>query len=56
MLRFGQDEPIFGDVRLDGNIGVRFVHDDVNSSGAFQIPSQQALGMTDSGGVFRPMR
>jgi TonB-dependent receptor len=54
MLRFGQDEPIFGNVRLDGNIGVRFVHDDVNSSGAFQIPSQQALGMTDSGGVFQP--
>jgi TonB-dependent receptor len=36
MLRFGQDEPIFGDVRLDGNIGVRYVHDNLASSGAFQ--------------------
>ena len=54
MLRFGQDSPIFGNVRLDGNIGVRFVHDNVNSSGAFQIPSQQALGMTNSSGVFQP--
>ena len=23
MLRFGQDDPVFGNVRLDGNIGVR---------------------------------
>jgi TonB-dependent receptor len=36
MLRFGQDEPIFGNIRLDGNIGVRWVHDDLTSSGAFQ--------------------
>lgn len=36
MLKFGQDEPIFGNIRLDGNIGVRFVHDDLTSSGAFQ--------------------
>ncbi len=48
MLRFGRDEPIFGNVRLDGNIGVRYVHDDLTSAGAFQIPSQQALGMTDT--------
>ncbi|HKO71914.1 MAG TPA: TonB-dependent receptor [Bradyrhizobium sp.] len=36
MLRFGQDEPIFGNVRLDGNIGVRYVRDKLTSSGAFQ--------------------
>jgi len=57
MLRFGQDEPVFGNVRLDGNVGVRFVHDNVSSSGAFQIPSQQALGMTVPGSsppVFQP--
>jgi TonB-dependent receptor len=45
MLRFGQDEPIFGDVRLDGNIGVRFVHDDVLSAGNIGAPSKQSLGI-----------
>jgi len=54
MLRFGQDEPVFGNVRLDGNIGVRYVHDDLTSEGALQVPSQQALGMTDQFGVFLP--
>jgi TonB-dependent receptor len=54
MLRFGQDEPIFGNVRLDGNIGVRFVHDDLSSAGSIGAPTQQALGMTDQNGVFQP--
>ena len=45
MLRFGRQEPIFGNVRLDGNIGVRFVHDDLSSAGAIGVPSQQALGI-----------
>jgi TonB-dependent receptor len=55
MLRFGRDEPVFGNVRLDGNIGVRFVHDDLTSEGALQIPSQQALGMTvGNPPVFQP--
>ena len=46
MLRFGQDEPIFGGIRLDGNIGLRYVHDKVTSSGSIGVPSQQALGIT----------
>jgi len=46
MLNFGQDDPIFGNVRLDGNIGLRYVGTDVRSTGAFQIPSQQSLGIT----------
>ena len=46
MLRFGRDEPIFGDVRLDGNIGVRWVGDKMDSEGAIGVPSQQALGVT----------
>ena len=46
MLRFGREEPIFGNVRLDGNIGVRFVHDDLSSAGAIGVPSQQALGIS----------
>jgi TonB-dependent receptor len=47
MLNFGKDDPIFGNVRLDGNIGLRYVHSDVTSVGAFQIPTQQALGVVD---------
>lgn len=46
MLRFGQDEPIFGNIRLDGNIGVRYVHDKLTSSGSIGVPTQQALGIT----------
>ncbi|MGN6589438.1 MAG: TonB-dependent receptor [Sphingomicrobium sp.] len=45
MLRFGQDEPLFGGVRLDGNIGVRYVRDNLTSSGAFGI-NQSLLGIT----------
>jgi TonB-dependent receptor len=48
MLRFGQDEPIFGNVRLDGNIGVRYVRDNLTSSGSIGVPSQQQLNITDS--------
>jgi TonB-dependent receptor len=45
MLNFGKDNPIFGNVRLDGNIGLRYVSSDVTSVGQFQIPTQQALGI-----------
>jgi TonB-dependent receptor len=45
MLRFGREEPIFGNIRLDGNIGVRFVHDKLSSVGAIGVPSQQQLGI-----------
>jgi TonB-dependent receptor len=46
MLRFGSPEPIFGNVRLDGNIGVRYVRNDVTSVGAIGAPSQSQLGIT----------
>jgi len=46
MLRFGQDDPIFGNIRLDGNIGVRWVHDNLESAGSIGVPSRQALGIT----------
>ena len=39
MLRFGQDEPIFGNVKLDGNIGVRVVRDTL-ASGDNLVSSQ----------------
>jgi TonB-dependent receptor len=47
MLNFGQDEPVFGNVRLDGNIGVRYVNTNLTSTGSIGVPSQQALGITE---------
>lgn len=44
MLRFGQDN-VFGNVRLDGNIGVRFVHDNLSSAGSIGAPTQQQIGV-----------
>jgi len=46
MLSFGGDEPIFGDVRLSGNIGVRYVNTRLESEGAFTIPSAVTLGVS----------
>ena len=46
MLSFGGDEPIFGNVRLQGNIGVRYVHTDLSSAGAFTIPTAVNLGVS----------
>lgn len=46
MLKFGNDEPIFGNVRLKGNIGVRFVRDDLTSKGGVGL-SQQLLGISE---------
>jgi TonB-dependent receptor len=46
MLNFGQDDPLFGGIRLDGNIGLRYVSSDVRSIGAFQMPTQQSLNIT----------
>jgi TonB-dependent receptor len=48
MLNFGQDDPVFGNVRIDGNIGLRYVSSDVTSVGAFQIPTQQGLGVNQA--------
>jgi TonB-dependent receptor len=45
MLRFGGNEPIFGGIRLDGNIGVRYVRNDITSSGSIGAPTQLALGI-----------
>jgi TonB-dependent receptor len=47
MLSFGPEEPIFGDVRLSGNIGVRYVNTRLESVGAFTIPSAQTIGVSD---------
>jgi TonB-dependent receptor len=45
MLRFGSPNPIFGNVRLDGNIGVRYVHDNLTSLGSIGVPSATAIGL-----------
>jgi TonB-dependent receptor len=37
MLNFGNNDPIFGDVRMSGNIGVRFVNTRVQSQGVVQV-------------------
>jgi TonB-dependent receptor len=47
MLTFASDTPIFGDVRLSGNIGVRYVHTDLGSFGTTRIPTRSDLGITD---------
>jgi len=44
MLSFGKDAPLFGDVKMSGNIGVRYVDTRVRSSGDIFI-TQQSLGV-----------
>jgi TonB-dependent receptor len=44
MLSFGKDEPIFGDVKVSGNIGVRYVDTRVRSAGDIFITAQ-SLGV-----------
>ena len=53
MLRFGSPKPIFGNVRLDGNIGVRFVHDDLTSLGSIGAPMRRrGLGSITTARLF----
>lgn len=47
MINFGNDDPIFGDVRASGNFGVRFVHTDVYSRSSTGLPDQASLGIND---------
>ena len=44
MLSFGRDAPLFGDVKLSGNIGLRMVNTRVRSTGSIFI-SQRDLGV-----------
>lgn len=46
MLNFGSDAPLFGNVRVSGNAGVRYVNTKIRSQGQIGVPSQQALGVT----------
>ena len=45
MLNFGGDQPIFGNVRLKGNIGVRVIRTEVISNGSVAYPSDTALNL-----------
>lgn len=47
MLSFGRSEPVFGNVTLDGNIGIRYVNTKVRSEGAIGAPTRDDLGITD---------
>ena len=47
MLSFGRDEPLFGNIKLDGNIGLRYVGDEIQSSGSIGAPTQTQLGVQD---------
>jgi TonB-dependent receptor len=47
MLSFGRDEPLFGGIKLDGNIGVRYVSDKIVSTGSIGAPTAQQLGVVD---------
>ena len=47
MLSFGRDEPLFGNIKLDGNIGLRYVADDITSTGSIGAPTAAQLGVTD---------
>jgi TonB-dependent receptor len=46
MLTFGDDD-LFGDIGLDGNIGIRFVDTKVDSLGSFAIPTRATVGVSD---------
>ncbi|HEU4959181.1 MAG TPA: TonB-dependent receptor [Sphingomonas sp.] len=47
MLTFGRDEPLFGNIRLSGNIGVRYVDTIVTSAGNIGVPTAQQAGVTE---------
>jgi len=46
-LSFGRDEPLFGNIKVDGNIGVRYVGDEIKSTGSIGAPTQTQLGVQD---------
>jgi TonB-dependent receptor len=47
MLSFGRSEPLFGGIKVDGNIGLRYVAEQVKTSGLIGAPTAQQLGVQD---------
>ncbi|MEO7687969.1 MAG: TonB-dependent receptor, partial [Sphingomonas sp.] len=48
MLSFGREEPLFGGIKIDGNIGLRYVTEQVKTTGNIGAPTAQQLGVTDT--------
>lgn len=42
---FGSDNPVFGGIRLSGNVGLRYVRTAVQSTGSLGVPSAVSLGI-----------
>jgi TonB-dependent receptor len=47
MLSFGRDEPMFGGIKLEGNIGLRYVRDKIQSSGFIGTPTQTQIDVNE---------
>lgn len=47
MLSFGREEPLFGGIKVEGNIGLRYVSDQVKTTGSIGAPTAQQLGVLD---------
>ncbi len=47
-LNFATPGNLFGNVRMSGNVGVRYVLTDVTSAGSIGAPTQQQTGTTDA--------
>ncbi|WP_313537460.1 TonB-dependent receptor [Sphingomonas sp.] len=47
-LNFQSPGPVFGNVRVSGNIGLRYVVSDLTSAGSIGAPTQQQTGTQDS--------
>jgi len=46
MLSFGREEPLFGGIKVDGNIGLRYVADQVSTTGSIGS-TRSELGVSD---------
>ncbi len=47
MVQFGNNDPVFGNVRVSGNVGLRYVHTGVFSRTATAVPNRTELGVVD---------
>ena len=47
MVQFGNNEPVFGNIRLSGNVGLRYVRTTVQSRTDTAVPNQNELGVVD---------
>lgn len=47
MLQFGSNDPMFGNIRVSGNVGLRYVRTTVNSQSETAVPNRTELGVVD---------